>query len=110
MSFDQNGDTQAFYRELNERIAEVGLGLFADEQEPREFLCECGHVECQERFTISFTRYRAVRENAHRFLVVPGHDDSAAESVVLRDGSYWVVETLAQGDAAVLDGREARSR
>ena len=89
----QDTRNQAFFREVNERITDAGTDLFS-ETETRELLCECGRLECTERFTMTYAEYREVRGSPHRFIVVSGHDDPALERVVERRDEYWIVETF----------------
>src|SRR4051794_35213922 len=92
---ERNRNNQSLFREGNERIAEIGRDFYSLDGEPREFVCVCGRPECVERFRISFAEYRAVRDDPNRFLVVPGHDDPAADKVVERQASWWLVELVA---------------
>ncbi|MGN6216484.1 MAG: hypothetical protein ACTHN7_05945 [Solirubrobacterales bacterium] len=66
--------------------------------EPRErsgqsavFVCECGHLGCNETVEIAVAEYEAVRTGFDRFLVVPGHEIEAVDEVVERHGDYLVV-------------------
>ena len=55
-------------------------------------MCECGEAECSEALTLSLAAYEAIRGDATRFGVLPGHEKPHAESVVERHDSYLVVE------------------
>jgi hypothetical protein len=100
MAESQGRDTrnQVFFREVNERIAEAGTDMFS-EDEQRELLCECGRIDCTERFSMTFAEYRRVRQSPRRFIVVPGHEDAAVERVVERRPGCWIVETFATATA-----------
>jgi hypothetical protein len=53
--------------------------------------CECHRVECFMSFRISVEDYEAVRADADRFVVAPGHE-SAAESIISTTSDYLVIE------------------
>jgi hypothetical protein len=95
-------DRNELFRQVNERIADVGFDAVDLASEMREFLCECGQPGCREVFALTFDTYGAVRRNRHCFLVAPGHDDPAHDRVVERFPRYWVVEASAgpAGDAS----------
>jgi hypothetical protein len=87
-------DRSTLFREVNDRIADLGSeGMFAV-GEPREFLCECGRDGCRELFPMTYAAYREAHSSQNSFLVVPGHDDPAHDRVTERFERYWVVELL----------------
>ena len=73
--------TEALFRDVNERIAESVQRFNAYEA---EFVCECADPECAERIPATLDEYEEVREEATRFLLVPGHEDTKVERVVER--------------------------
>jgi hypothetical protein len=84
------GKNEALFREVNERIDQLQTGL----GEPNTFaiVCECGAASCTERFSITHDDYRALRQDVHRFAVVPGHERLDLERVVAERPGYVVVE------------------
>jgi len=91
------GMNEALFREVNERIEQLqdelgGGGSF-------EVVCECGDAGCIDRFSITSEDYKALREDVHRFAVVPGHERPDIERTVDRRGHYLVVEKT-NSDAA----------
>ncbi len=81
---------EALFREVNERIEQLqgdfgGANTF-------DIVCECGVAECTERFSITSDEYQALRQDVHRFAVVPGHERPELESTVERRAGYLVVE------------------
>jgi hypothetical protein len=104
-----NAQVQAFYRDVNERIARVSRGFDADGR--LELLCECGSATCTERVLIESADYEGLRSRATHFAVLAGHEDSAVEDVVERRDGYLIVANY--GAAATLARRtdpRARSR
>jgi len=80
---------EVLFREVNDRIAELGPGRHAD---GFHIVCECAKTGCEERLLVTVPEYRRTREHPRRFLVVPGHTVAEVEDVVERHGSYDVVE------------------
>jgi hypothetical protein len=87
-------DRSSLFREVNERIGDVGCDSLFDTGELREFLCECGRDGCRERFTMSYETYRTAHSSRDTFLIAPGHEDPAHDRVTGRFDGYWVVEAL----------------
>jgi hypothetical protein len=81
---------EALFREVNERIDQLQTDLGSPET--FEIVCECGESSCTERFAITSGNYRTLREDVHRFAVVPGHERPDIERTVEQRESYFVVE------------------
>jgi hypothetical protein len=96
---------EAFFRDVNERIMEVGRGVEGDET--HEFLCECSDPTCTARITLTAVEYEEVRSSPRHFVLAPGHATPAIEHVVEREGDHVVVEKqgVAGRVAADLDPR-----
>jgi len=78
---------QATLRALNEGIdAERADGLIA-------FRCECGQLGCNRLVALRRAQYEAVRRNARRFVIAPGHVVGELEHEVERHAEHAVVET-----------------
>ena len=77
-----------------------------------EFLCECGDAGCSQRVFLTLGEYEAVRSNAIRFAVVPGHEIPDVERVVEQNERFAVVEKLEEGAriATERDPRQLPSR
>jgi len=92
---ERRAHNEALFRDLNERVNEVGErlepnGMGAPTSE-LEFLCECGDLECATRFPMSRPEYEDVRRNPSRFIVIPGHVDDKIEEVVEIRPGYVIV-------------------
>jgi hypothetical protein len=84
------GQSEAVFRSVNERA--VALDRRLGEPLGEEVLCECARDDCTERIVVASDVYEAVRAHARRFLVVPGHEESAVEHVLTRTPGYLIVE------------------
>ena len=56
------------------------------------FVCECGRLGCNQLIELDRSEYEAVRSDAHRFAVVPGHEIPEVEDVVERHEAYMVIQ------------------
>jgi hypothetical protein len=78
---------EARFREINESAQ--------PQRESRgegRFVCECADRGCMAWIEVSPDAYAAVRADARRFLVSPGHELPDVETVVDRADGYFVVE------------------
>ena len=81
---------QANLRTLNEGIdTEPADGVIA-------FRCECGLLGCNRLIPLRRDQYEAVRGNARRFVIAPGHVVAELEHEVERHADHAVVETHPQ--------------
>jgi hypothetical protein len=87
----QNARNEAFFRAVNEGIAEASEKFESTEA---EFLCECGDARCTHRIELPLEEYEAVREHPTRFLVRRGHAQPEVEEVVRRRKRYAIVDKV----------------
>ena len=80
---------ETLFREVNERIKQVNVGLATVES--TNFLCECGDETCTEPISLTMNQYEAVRAEPTHFAVVPGHVLLDIEQVVGGTTNYAVV-------------------
>ena len=85
----QDARNQALFREVNERIEQLAVGVGGH----NSYICECGDRRCTRPVELTRAEYQAVRKYANRFAVLPDHVDPATETVVEQYGRYSVVET-----------------
>lgn len=69
------------FRHLNEQLGVMGV-----------FICECANPACREHVQMPRDRYQAIRADARRFFVKPGHEIPEAEEVIAREEGWNVVE------------------
>jgi hypothetical protein len=93
---------QALFREVNERIEQ--LGDLAVRDGVLEVLCECGSIGCATTLRVTVAEYEDVRAHPMRFFVVPGHVYEEVERVAFECDRYAVVEKLGE-PASELDPR-----
>jgi hypothetical protein len=94
----ENARNEAFFRAVNEGIAEASEKFESTEA---EFLCECGDAHCTHRIEVSLDEYEAVREHPTRFLVRRGHAQPEVEEVVHRRPRYAIVDKVDRVASAV---------
>jgi len=80
---------ETLFREVNERIKQVNVGLAT--VEATDFLCECGDEGCTAPISLTMAEYEAVRAEPTHFAVVPGHVLPDIEQVVAGNNRYSVV-------------------
>lgn len=102
------GRNEAMFREVNERLREIGEG-FSIVAEEAEFVCECGNGSCIEHIRMPLPQYGQIRTDPKRFFVVKGHEERDYEKVVSETEDYLVVEKLPGGPAGLAISEDPRS-
>ena len=74
-------ENESRFRGINERLRD-DLRSLPDIEEPVEFVCECGRVDCAEAVSLTLAEYEAARAGSLDFVVVPGHQIPDVEDVV----------------------------
>jgi hypothetical protein len=103
--FERQARNEALFREVNERIAELGASAQAWSPEGGiAFMCECG-VEggCGERVLVPVAVYEQVRAQDDRFIVRPGHETPELEHAVEWTDEYVIVDKVAAAEWIVAD-------
>jgi len=78
------------FREVNEQNAHAGQSMPPPKQ--IELVCECSDRDCRRVLMMPFAEYEWLRQNPWRFVVLPGHEAPAVESVVELYDGYVIVE------------------
>jgi hypothetical protein len=104
---------ESLFREVNERVQEVTTGLRAvgygeDDGLLIGFVCECGQEGCTEQLEVTHVQYELIRNDARRFVVLPGHENPDIERVVDRQQQYLVVEKVGKAAEMAIE-RDPRS-
>jgi hypothetical protein len=103
--FVRQAQNESLFREVNERIAE--LGEKAEARSPdgtTDFLCECGEEGgCGQRVRVPLDVYERVRSQDDRFVVRPGHETPELERAVEWSDSYVVVDKIPAAEPYVED-------
>ena len=87
---------EALFREVNERIADVGEE--ASRSAPIDFLCECGEETCLEPIQLTREDYEQVRSVSDHFVMKPGHEHPDFERVIDSHDRYVVVDKVGQAE------------
>lgn len=81
---------ESVFRDVNEGIAR---GQWPGEDHaPIGFRCECARLGCNQLLNLTPAEYEHVRSNSRWFLMIPGHQLPAVESVVEVKPTYVVAE------------------
>jgi hypothetical protein len=103
----ENARNEAFFRAVNEGIAEASERFESNEA---EFFCECGDARCTNQIEVPLEEYESVRAHPARFLVRHGHAEPEVEQVVRERRRYAVVEKVDRVAAAVVRRLNPRTR
>jgi hypothetical protein len=87
----KRAQTEALFRNVNERIAESAERFEADST---EFVCECADANCTHRVEATLDEYEDVRADGAAFILTPGHEEQDIERVVERRGRFNIVEKV----------------
>ena len=98
---------ETLFREVNERIKQVNVGLATVEES--DFLCECGDEACTEPISLTMSEYEAVRADPTHFAVVPGHVVPDIETVISTGRRYAVVAKTEPDAVRVAVSEDPRS-
>ncbi len=103
--FARQARNEALFREVNERIAQLGERAQAWSPDGTvEFLCECGEEGgCGQRVRVPTEVYERVRSQDDRFVVRSGHETLEIELAVEWTDEYVVVEKLPAAEPYVAD-------
>jgi len=82
------------FRDINARIDEGAQQHGVESALP--FHCECDSGSCVETIDIRPSDYERVAAHRYRFILIPGHEDSAVERVVERHDAYVVAEKIGE--------------
>ena len=103
--FKRQARNEALFREVNERIAQLGEAAQAWSPDGGvEFMCECG-VEggCGERVRVPLEVYERVRAQDDRFVVRPGHETIELERAIEWTDEYVIVDKVDAAEPFVAD-------
>jgi hypothetical protein len=85
-------ENENLFRDVNERIREVGEAFEVRRTQLSRFVCECDDPTCTTGIELTPAEYERIRQRATHFFVAKGHDDPEAERVVEEADAYDVVE------------------
>ncbi len=91
MSASRAEKNEQAFKGYNERRAAFEDASGAPPDEPVPFVCECDDPACSRAVELPLADYERAVKPIDRFIVVPGHEDPAVESVVEEHDAYLVV-------------------
>jgi hypothetical protein len=98
---------ESLFREVNERIKQVNVGLAT--AEATDFLCECADGSCTQPISLTLAEYEAVRAEGTHFAVVTGHVVPDVEQVIVSNERYAVVAKTDPDAARIVEAADPRS-
>lgn len=106
----QDGEARmrGLFRQVNERIAELGEGFEREGRWP--FVCECGNRDCTDSIELMPAEYEAVRAQPRHFVIALDHEDPGLEVVIFQSSRYAVVETLVGEASRIAEETDPRAR
>jgi hypothetical protein len=102
----KRAQTEALFRDVNERIAQSAERFDADST---EFVCECADPGCANRLEASLEEYEEVRADGATFMLAPGHAHEDIERVVDDRGRFHVVEKVQKTVRATVQRLDPRA-
>ncbi len=100
VSLERLARRQTLFREVNERIEELGLGVGDGRV---EFLSECGRDGCEAWIRLTPEEYDRLRTQDDRFALALHHETEGLEGIVERTDRFLVVDKLDQFEPLVAD-------
>jgi hypothetical protein len=100
---------EAVFREVNERIESLQHRFALTAHEPLRIVCECDRLDCVTRLGVAVEVYERVRADPACFLVAPGHEDEAVETVVDSVGDALIVRKRLGDPRRVAETTDPRS-
>lgn len=87
------------FRSINERIERGAEQHHVSA--PLPFHCECCDASCMEMLSVEPREYERVLSERFRFMVIPGHENTAVERVDDEREHYLVVEKIGEARAQI---------
>jgi hypothetical protein len=106
----QVAENESRFRAVNERLqdAEDAEDAPGGENELLGFVCECGDADCTDRIELTRSEYARTRADGATFALVPGHEKSDFEEVVMRTDRFVLVRKFGIA-GAVAEDRDPRA-
>ncbi len=62
---------------------------------PIEFACECSEIHCTSPINMTIDEFAIAHQHNDQFVVIPGHEQTDIESIIVTEHNYLVVEKYA---------------
>jgi hypothetical protein len=109
MGTRQDVPTRSLFREVNDRVAELGRGSdisVADAETILNLICECGSSSCARRIEMTVSEYENVRKDEALSLFALAHEGALAGRVIVHGERYIVAKgTEDSSENASLENR-----
>jgi hypothetical protein len=105
---DRAARNEALFRQVNERVKDIGDAFSSIDPSPIDFVCECGMKTCTEPISLPLSEYEQVRSVPTHFFVLPSHVLPDVE-VVVRDAEGYVVVEKLPGEREIAVETDPRS-
>jgi hypothetical protein len=105
-SAERAAANEATFREANERL-ERSAAEYVGADEAAPYLCECEEERCTHIILLTRQQYEAVRANARRFVVAPGHHGGDDRAVQEEAGFTIIDKTGREGE--LVEQRDPRA-
>jgi hypothetical protein len=89
---------EAAFRATNRELELASQEAGGSADEVMEVLCECGKEGCSGLITLTVAEYDDAHTQEDRFVVLPGHETTEIEAVVVRRTSYFVVDKFGEAE------------
>ncbi len=99
---------EATFRRINERLIALNE-TFADLTGRFAVVCECDDAACIEQLTLRPEEYESVRADPTLYILIPGHESPAVESVVEKREGHNVVRKRPGEPAEIAAATDPRS-
>ena len=103
-----SSERRAALAEINGRRVNEAIERGHRDELAATFVCECGHLGCSTRLSLSIADYERVRSAFDRFVIAEGHELPEIEDVVERGDGWLVVRKHAQ-EAALAPTTDERT-
>jgi hypothetical protein len=102
LSDERTARNEILFREINERLDEMAVPW----AKTTDYLCECSELTCSKTIELTTDEYERVRAQATVFVVVPGHERAAIETVIEENERFLLVrKTVAVEEIVERDPR-----
>jgi hypothetical protein len=103
------GLNEALFRAVNEEVEALNRGFVAISDGMMHMTCECDDLLCTNQIPVSTSDYEQVRADSALFLITPGHEKPAIETLVEQTDRYAIVRKDPGEPQRVAEATDPRS-
>lgn len=113
LSDQRMAENEVVFRQFNEkaqaRVEEIKRVAIEEGEEalskqydvPLPFICECSDENCDKRIDLKPSRYKEIHLQRNSFVLIPGHEVTEIERVVVTQKDYVIVSKFVYPSANV---------